>query len=441
VRIGIVPSLDPLSGGLHQYTLTILETVTELSHGKSEDEYIIFTRPRDEPFISGLTGNAWRKVPFHPPPFTFRQRVIAFLRASVGQGPLLPISRRLWRRIVRHRIPDVEKAQRRPEFTSWFRRNGVNWVLYSAPNVLSFESGLPYVMPVHDLQHRLQPEFPEVSANGEWERREYLYRNATRYATLILADSEVGKEDILRFYGPYGLSPHRVKVLPLLPANYLSVDVARKERLRVRHTYHLPERYFFYPAQFWPHKNHSRIVAALALLNKERGTEIHLVLCGAHTGDIRQKTFRDAMTLAKQLEVSRQVHYLGRVPDEDVSGLYAEATGLVMPTFFGPTNIPILEAWAFSCPVVSSKIRGVEQQVGDAGLLVPPHSVQAIAGAMHRIWTDEALRKELVHRGHQRLATYGPEDFRQRLADILREANELVREERYPFNVTSTHSQ
>ena len=51
------------------------------------------------------------------------------------------------------------------------------------------------------LQHRLQPEFPEVSANGEWEWREYLFRNGARYATLLLADSEVGKEDILNFYG------------------------------------------------------------------------------------------------------------------------------------------------------------------------------------------------------------------------------------------------
>ena len=42
-------------------------------------------------------------------------------------------------------------------------------MFYSFPNSLSFETGIPYVMAIHDLQHRLQPEFPEVSANGEWE--------------------------------------------------------------------------------------------------------------------------------------------------------------------------------------------------------------------------------------------------------------------------------
>ena len=53
---------------------------------------------------------------------------------------------------------------------------------------------------------------------------------------LLLADSEVGKEDILNFYGPYGVTPDRVKVLPFLPASYLAVDVSESERQRVRVT-------------------------------------------------------------------------------------------------------------------------------------------------------------------------------------------------------------
>ena len=92
-------------------------------------------------------------------------------------------------------------------------------------------------MAIHDLQHRLQPEFPEVSANGEWESREYYLRNGARYATLLLADSEVGKEDILNFYGPYGVTADQVKVLPYLPASCLAVDVSESEQQRVQMTY------------------------------------------------------------------------------------------------------------------------------------------------------------------------------------------------------------
>jgi glycosyltransferase involved in cell wall biosynthesis len=285
-------------------------------------------------------------------------------------------------------------------------------------------------MAIHDLQHRLQPEFPEVSANGEWEYREYLFRNGARYATLLLADSEVGKEDILNFYGPYGVTADRVKVLPFIPACYLAVDVAESEQQRVRAAYRLPERYLFYPAQFWPHKNHARIVQALGLLKQGHCLEIPIVFCGSHSGEVRERAFEEMMSVAHEWGVAEQIRYLGYVPDEDMSAMYAGAAALVMPTFFGPTNIPVLEAWAFGCPVLTSDIRGIREQVGDAAVLADPRSVEAIAEGIERLWTDDGLRRRLVERGRQRLSAYTPEDYRRRLIDIVEEAKTRVRSEK-----------
>ena len=86
--------------------------------------------------------------------------------------------------------------------------------------------------------------------------------------------------------------------------------------------------------------------------------------------------------------------------------LYAGAVGLVMPTFFGPTNIPMLEAWAFGCPVLTSDIRGIREQVGNAAILVNPRSEEAIADGIYHLWTDENLRRILADRGRRRLASY-----------------------------------
>jgi glycosyltransferase involved in cell wall biosynthesis len=307
----------------------------------------------------------------------------------------------------------------------WFQQHGVDWVFYTAPNRLSFEAGLPYVMPVHDLQHRFQPEFPEVSANGEWGWREYLFRNGVRYATLILVDSEAGKEDVITCYGRYGVPPDRIKVLPFVPAPYLLTAVGETRSSHIRMKYHLPERYLFYPAQFWPHKNHARIVQAMGLL-KEVGCVVHIVLCGGHAGEIRERAFQEVMALAHQRGVAPQVHYLGHVPDEDMAALYSEAAGLVMPTFFGPTNIPVMEAWTLGCPVLTSDLRPIRTHVGDAGLLVNPRSVQDIADGCRSLWEDGALRRVLVERGRRRASEYTLEDFRNRLADIVEEANTRV---------------
>ena len=190
----------------------------------------------------------------------------------------------------------------------------------------------------------------------------------------------------------------------------------------MRTIYGLPERYLFYPAQFWPHKNHTRIVQALGLLKQEHGLKIPVVFSGSYTGEIRERTFREVMSLSSKLGLEKELHYLGYLPDEDMSGIYADTVALVMPTFFGPTNIPILEAWAFGCPVLTSDIRGIREQVKHAGILVDPRSVEAIADGIYRLWTDENLASSLADLGRQRLASYTPDDYLQRLVAILEEA-------------------
>jgi len=91
----------------------------------------------------------------------------------------------------------------------------------------------------------------------------------------------------------------------------------------------------------------------------------------------------------------------------------------VMPTFFGPTNIPILEAWASGCPVITSDIRGVRDQAGEAAVLVNPRSVDAIADGIYQVWTNEALRRRLIENGRERLNAYTFDDFCERLRAIL----------------------
>jgi glycosyltransferase involved in cell wall biosynthesis len=98
-----------------------------------------------------------------------------------------------------------------------------------------------------------------------------------------------------------------------------------------------------------------------------------------------------------------------------------------MPTFFGPTNIPVLEAWAFACPVLTSDIRGIREQVADAAVLVDPRSVESIAEGIYRLWTDEKLRLTVTEAGRRRLSSYTPDDFRNRLIEILDEAKDRVR--------------
>jgi glycosyltransferase involved in cell wall biosynthesis len=73
------------------------------------------------------------------------------------------------------------------------------------------------------------------------------------------------------------------------------------------------------------------------------------------------------------------------------------------------------------CPVLTSDIRGIREQVDDAGILADPRSVESIAEGIHRLWTDEYYAADLARRGRARLAAYTQGDYRRRLIDILEE--------------------
>ena len=430
MRIGIVPVLSGSGGGLYQHSLNILHALDSWKSEGCQDEFVLLAGSPNHPLVASLKERGWEVRPIHPP--SLKQQLLDRLRRVVGEGPQREAWRWLRRRLQR---PDPERPRFNPQMSQYLRKCGIELILYTAPTTMSFETGIPYVTFIMDLQHRLQPHFPEVSADGEWEQREYLFRNTIRHATLLFVDSEAGKEDILSFYRPYGATPDRIKILPYLPASYLAIEDSEAEKRKVREKYRLPEHYLFYPAQFWPHKNHAVIIQALERLKRVHGLEIPVVFCGSHTGKVREGYFRLVMSMACHCGVVEQVHYLGYVPDEDMAGLYAGAAALVMPTFFGPANIPYLEAWALGCPVLTSDIRGIREQVDGAGILVDPRSVEAVADGIYRLWTEENLRRTLVERGRERVASFTFDDYRQRLIEILEEAKARLHTEKPKYTM------
>ena len=403
---------------MYQYSEALVEALA--ADAASKVEVVALVRHSDADAAEVLRTRGIGVMPLLPPRRRMEQVARSLLKRTKLVEPLQTVRRRFWGRELQ--VP----LRPRPDVREHLCQLGVDLLLFPAPDTLSFEAGLPSIMAIHDLQHRLQPEFHEVIADGEFEVREYLYGNAVRHCMMLLVDSEVGKEDVLELYTDRGATEDRIRVLPFAPAPYLRPDVSAEEAADVRRRHRLPERYLFYPAQFWPHKNHARIVRALAA---PENRDVVVVFTGGNSGRFIADTFRDLMREAADLGVTDRVRYLGYVSNEDMSALYAGATALVMPTFFGPTNIPVIEAWNFGLPVITSDIRGIREQVGEAGLLVDPRSVDAISDAVHRVWTDEATRAVLSEAGRRRLSRYTADDYCERLKGILEEAAALVREE------------
>jgi glycosyltransferase involved in cell wall biosynthesis len=418
MRIGIFRQYAPHIGGGYQYEVVALDALSEVAK-HSADEFICLSYPNDSLETLATTGGlSYRGLPFHslrglsvappPPPEAYTEHVPAG-----------------------HDEHEPGSFYHDPTTARSLRDAGIDLVFQLAPHFVGFSTLSPFVMPIYDLNHRLQPEFPEVSAFGEINIREYVNQNACRYATLILVDSEVGKADVLRFYGEF-IDADRIRVLPYHPRFRQDAMPGSSDLVRVSAKYQLPSRYFFYPAQFWQHKNHELIVRALHILAQDDAKDISVVLSGSYAGYMPALNFKRVMALAEDLRVRDRVHYLGRVPDEDMPALYQLSAGLIMPTFFGPTNIPPLESWHFGRPVITSDIPGVREQIGDAGLLIDPRSPAALASAMLQLWRDEALGVQLAERGRRRLAGHTWEGFVNAVEGVVVEACQRVREGRSP---------
>jgi glycosyltransferase involved in cell wall biosynthesis len=229
---------------------------------------------------------------------------------------------------------------------------------------------LNYITTVFDLCHRDFPEFPEVRYSVQFLMREQRFKNNLSRALLIMSDSEQLSQLIAK---RYGIDDERLLAMPFAPSPFLELDSCL-DKSTVLNTYQLTEGYFFYPAQFWAHKNHFRILEALLLLN-EKGIEYNVVFAG---GDKGNQSHIQKFVLENGLE--GQVRFLGFVPAEHIRGLYEGCRVLVMPTYFGPTNIPPLEAWILGKPVIYSA--HLKEQVGEAAIFFDPDNPNELADAM-----------------------------------------------------------
>ena len=255
---------------------------------------------------------------------------------------------------------------------------------------------LNYISTVWDLCHRDMPEFPEVKSGDAFFRRERYLKNFLSPAIAIVVDAEKSADQIHLLYG---VDREKIQPMPFGP-NPAIAEQHSKDMHTVLAKYELEAGYFFYPAQFWSHKNHVRILQALSVL-RERGESYRAVFVGGDQGNLAY-----VKSEVLRLGVGEQVRLLGFVPGSDMRGLFAGAHAIVMPSYFGPTNIPPLEAWMLDKPLIYTS--WFEAQTGDAAIYVNPDDAMELAGAMQRC-DDEEYCKKIVANGRKRLQTIAAE--------------------------------
>jgi glycosyltransferase involved in cell wall biosynthesis len=414
LRVAINAQVRPGSGaGGVETVLRVLTALGQLGDG---DEEYVFVGPWDEPdWLKPLMGTGQTIVPgpkpTSPPPSFIRRGLF-----NQALNPLRPAVRRFRQllpasNVVRDEVPTSDGFYER-----------LNCDVIHFPFQEYVRCALPAVYNPHDLQHL---HFPHFFSPEETRQREQIYGAGCREAHTVIVASQFVRQDVER---GYGVATEKIQVIPWAPLpledkEASPYDDARALQARiVRSRYGVGDEPFaLYPAVTWEHKNHIRLLEALALLRDRDGLRLRLV-CTGHQNHFWP---RIEQRLAG-LRLEGQVSFLGVVAHEELSALYRAAQFVVVPTLFEAASAPLFESWQHDAPVACSAVTSLPEQAGDAALLFDPLSVEAIAAAVSRMATDHDLRLDLRRRGTLRLQDFSCERTLKAYRAVYRRAAGLV---------------
>lgn len=267
---------------------------------------------------------------------------------------------------------------------------------------------VPYIFPVWDLEHRSQPYFPEVSVSGwMWAQREQFYKYVLPRAAYVLTGTQAGKHDVIRFYN---IPEERVIVVPMPTSGFCLHSEPSSGQSAIPSNL----KYLFYPAQFWPHKNHVSILYALKILRERGQLDFSVVFTGSDKGNLRH-----VQEVTRNLGLNDHVYFRGFVDRDELVQLYKNAFALVYPSFFGPDNLPPLEAFALGCPVIAAQVSGAEEQFGDAALLFDPKDEEQLVTKITLLHANNDLRATLIQRGLSQARKWTAKDYVSKVYGII----------------------
>lgn len=390
LRVGLDARLvSGHQGGIEQFVIGLASGLSSLPDG--DEEYI---------FLAHAGSDEWLR-----PYMNGRCRILSIppgLRDGIVRRVLLkfPSIKNAWHGLTAALLPGLIRV---PSSDGTIEHAGIDVMHFAHQG--GFLTEIPSIYHPHDLQHLHLPQF-----FSRYDRlaRDLRYRALCQRARVVAVCSSWVKEDLVRHYG---LSPEKIVVIPLAPSSAAYPSPSESEISDIRRRLNLPETFVFYPAHTWPHKNHLGLIKAIALLRDQHGLNVSLVSSGRITD-----FFPEIRECANRLNLMNQIRFLGFVSPLELQVLYRLCRCVVVPTKFEAASFPLWEAFLAGAPAACSNVTSLPRQAGDSALIFDPDRPTGIAEAIRRLWTDDALREDLVQRGRRNVARFSW----QRTARIFR---------------------
>jgi glycosyltransferase involved in cell wall biosynthesis len=390
---------------------TVLRVLTSLGRLDGDEEYVFIGHWSDSDWLKPLLSER-QTIVRAPSPEQLKPNQTETLKRVLG--PLRPLVRGIKRLVV----PPPPKVNISVPSSDGFYEN-LNCDVIHFPYQDFVYCRMPTVYNPHDLQHL---HYPEFFAPEEIQRREVVYPAACRAARTVIVASQFVKLDVMQ---RYGIAADKIQVIPWSPPETALNEFTEKDVSSLFEKYECPPGSFIlYPAMTWEHKNHLRLLEAVALLREREKLKVN-VICTGHKNSFYPRIEQRLC----ELKLEEQVKFTGVITTQELSLLYRRAQFVIVPTLFEAASAPLFEAWQHGVAVACSSVTSLPEQAAGAALFFNPFSIEEIADAIKTMTSDENLRADFRSRGFKRLQNFDMERTLKSYRAVYRKAADAVLDE------------
>ena len=245
----------------------------------------------------------------------------------------------------------LNKIKYQNYFFKFLSKSKIDFLIFLGPSdLINYIENINFSYTIYDIQHKSYPFFPEYKGKEYYSQRDEILQEAANKSFKIFVDTDRTKKDV-NFY--YNCSNEKLVVQPFIPFLPKMIDEKKdyslNKNLKEKINLNENQKYFFYPAQFWAHKNHRYIIDFLNIQSKNNHNTYKVVCCGSNKGN---RNFINK--LAKIHSLENQLIILDYLSDDEVIQLYKNCFGLLMPTYVARSTLPLYESFFLKKPVFYS---------------------------------------------------------------------------------------
>ena len=243
----------------------------------------------------------------------------------------------------------IKKFKIKNKFEKFLERNKIDLIIFLGCSRLSlFCNKINYVTYIYEFHHLFRPDLPEYKEWSDFDFREDLLINNVKKSLSLIVDTKKKSDDLIKYYN---CDEKKINVIPLTPNISKTEKNSKKSGFKnIENFVNNKKKYFFYPAQYWSHKNHYYILLALKSLKEKYKKNIDFVFTG-----YKKNNFTYLKNKVTEFGLTEQVIFFEYLNDEEITFLYQNCEAVVMPSLVGYSSLPLYEAFYFEKPIFYSK--------------------------------------------------------------------------------------